>query len=106
MTLSEIFFIIIAVHVKLGLSLGNHQTQHASYNIHDEKAQEYFPLRIESGAKPSVLYHLSYGHRVTASLHSSQYHSVCAIRIPLQHMRKVERHKFAYYYNIQDGEGG
>jgi len=30
-----------------------------------------------------VLYRLSYGHRVTASLHNSQYHSVCAVRIPL-----------------------
>ena len=28
----------------------------------------------------SVLYHLSNGHWVTASLHNSQYHSVCAVR--------------------------
>ena len=30
-----------------------------------------------------MLYHLSYGHWVTASLHNSQYHSVCAVKIPL-----------------------
>ena len=30
--------------------------------------------------KLSVLYHLSYGHRMPASLHNSQYHSVCAVR--------------------------
>jgi len=28
-------------------------------------------------------YRLSYSHQVTASLHNSQYHSVCAVRIPL-----------------------
>ena len=40
------------------------------------------PPRIELGdlrLKLSVLYHLSYSHRVTASLHNSQYHSVCAV---------------------------
>ena len=32
--------------------------------------------------KLSVLYHLSYGHQVIASLHNSQYHSVCTVRTP------------------------
>ena len=30
-----------------------------------------------------MLYHLSYGHQVTASLHNSQNHPICAVRVPL-----------------------
>ena len=37
------------------------------------------PSRIEL----SVLYHLSYDHGMTTSLHNSQYHSICVIKVPL-----------------------
>ena len=45
------------------------------------------PPGIEPGASDfscqCSTMHLSYGHRVRASLHNSQYHSVCAVRTPL-----------------------
>ena len=62
-------------------------------NVHEERLGNILRELWKTGSHPglnqgpltlpSVLYHLSYGHQVTASLHNSQYHSVCAVRIPL-----------------------
>ena len=48
----------------------------------------------------SVLYHLSYRHRVTARLHNSQYHSVCAIRNMYNRMFPHAMHIYSIYHTF------
>ena len=64
--------------------------------IHEEMVGNIFRELRKTGSHPglnrgpltlhvlwlSVLYHLSYGYQVIANLHNSQYHSVCAVKIP------------------------
>ena len=52
--MSEIFYLFIAVHVKLGLPLGSHRTQHASCVLCEERLENIFIELWKTSSHPGL----------------------------------------------------